>query len=239
MLAGTQRRRLTEWVLSVPNVRGPSTGRLSGAYTTCTRTGAGVRSAEFSLMFVADFCNAWRHIEVRRVRACAGRRQHRPHLTMSCSRTVALECALPAAVYWRLKSDPGWDAYCDALDGNARTVLSSKEDNGFMTVHASVRAKENPIPKALRRTLGVGPTFSFEITETWHRDRHDASHSATFETKPAVLPSKIRVGGKSIGWFQTGRTSACCILGSMPDPGLVVMMILHFLVHRLGPALLV
>ena len=128
---------------------------------------------------------------------------------MSCSRTVALECALPADVYWRLKSDPGWDAYCDALDGNARTVLSSKEDNGFMTVHASVRAKENPIPKALRRTLGVGPTFSFEITETWHRDRHDASHPATFETKPAVLPSKIRVGGKH--WVVPDGPNKCVL----------------------------
>ena len=34
MLAGTQRRRLTEWVLSVPNVRGPSTGRV-GRLSAC------------------------------------------------------------------------------------------------------------------------------------------------------------------------------------------------------------
>ena len=34
MLAGTQRRRLTEWVLSVQNVRGPSTGRV-GRLSAC------------------------------------------------------------------------------------------------------------------------------------------------------------------------------------------------------------
>ena len=58
MLAVTQRRRLTEWVLSVPNVRGPSTGRV-GRLSGCQARAALAHTPaifRWSFFFYYSYC---------------------------------------------------------------------------------------------------------------------------------------------------------------------------------------
>lgn len=136
--------------------------------------------------------------------ASGARESHMP------SRSVSHHCGLSAERYWALKEDPEWDAFNDSLDGNERMIASSTRDaDGVRTVSARIQAKENPIPPALRKLLGVGDSFSFTITEQYHPDAFDASHPATFETTPAVLASKIKVGG--VHWVEPAGPDACTL----------------------------
>ena len=124
--------------------------------------------------------------------------------------SVSHPCELSAQEYWKLKNDPRWDAYCDSLDRNERSIQSLEQaGSGWVTSTASVQAKVNPIPVAVRRMLGLGPEFSFTITETWHRELYDAAHAAKFQTTPAVLPSKIKVGGRH--WVEDAQPSGCIL----------------------------
>lgn len=115
---------------------------------------------------------------------------------MSCSRTVSHSAEISAAEYWALKDDPNWAAFQDAQEGTERTVLLDKTDaDGTRTVRAQVTASENPIPQSLRRMLGCGESFSFTVTESWLPNKWGKKNAAVFATEPAVLSSKIKVGG--------------------------------------------
>ena len=76
MLAGTQRRRLTEWVLSVPNVRGPSTGRV-GRLSACQARAALAHTPSifrWSFFFYYSYTSLPPFPTVRRVVASSARR---------------------------------------------------------------------------------------------------------------------------------------------------------------------
>ena len=83
-------------------------------------------------------------------------------------------CACPVEEFWGLREDPGWDIYNAQLDGQIFTELTREvkidPKNGEETIVRShqLKAKSNPIPKALRGMLG-SDEFKFVVQAQWYR----------------------------------------------------------------------
>ena len=115
-------------------------------------------------------------------------------------RVGGYECAVPPSVYWSLREDDAFEQYSAQREGNVFTVKSRTEEDGVITRVAEVTAEKNPIPSALRKTLGCTEGFTFTITEKWRADGFDASCPMTFVTAPAVMRDRIFVTGSQ--WVE-------------------------------------
>lgn len=122
--------------------------------------------------------------------------------------TKSHPCAMTGHAYWALRDDDGFDQFTAKADGNTHEVVSRVTDeDGFVTRVSKVTALKNPIPKALRKTLGCVDGFAFQITERWWPGACGASTPMIFSTQPAVLPDRISVTGKQ--WVETTGHSSC------------------------------
>ncbi|KAL3910511.1 MAG: hypothetical protein SGPRY_009028 [Prymnesium sp.] len=124
--------------------------------------------------------------------------------------TVFHPCNCSASDYWRLRyhNKNGFDRFRAAADGNRHEVLLFDEDEqGFIKRVSKVSANVNPVPRSMRKMLGVGDEFYFKITECWWKDKYDGDHPLTMITEPAVMADKIVVTGQE--WVEPTSETTC------------------------------
>ena len=115
-------------------------------------------------------------------------------------------CACSAEEFWGLREDPGWDQYNAELDGQDFTTLKkeviTEPNTGAEMVIRShqLRAKVNPIPKALRSMLG-SDEFKVVVQAQWYRLAYSWEDAMTLSVRPPVFPDRITIKG----WQWTER----------------------------------
>lgn len=94
---------------------------------------------------------------------------------------------MPAARFWQLRVDEGFDHYFAELD--AQTLEMLRFDESFDSAGGSrisraykLNLKKNPVPLRLRKMMGKSD-FAFTIQASFHKDQFDELHPCALLTR--------------------------------------------------------
>ena len=131
--------------------------------------------------------------------------------------------------FWALREDANWDHYNAELDGQIFTTLKQDrwldEATGEEKIQRShrLKAKVNPIPRALRSTLGVDE-FIVRVHATWHARLYEKQHAMALQVQTPVFTDRIKINGEQ--WAEKVDDHNCLLKTRMtiqcklPGPGI-------------------
>ena len=108
---------------------------------------------------------------------------------------------LPAAEYWLLRLDTGFDKYCAVAEHCTFQIHSMRESinaHGQPIVECVNEMSSEVLPSTVHTMLGM-KRLGFRTTTSWHRDWFDNAHAAQFESELTVTRAQHAV--------QQGRTA--------------------------------
>ena len=124
-------------------------------------------------------------------------------------------CPCSVEDFWGLRDDPAWDQYNAELDSQIFTVIS-KEEVLDPTLSAKkvirthqLKAKVNPIPKAIRGMLG-SDEFKVVVEAEWYKLRYAKEEAMTLSVRPPVFASKISIKGMQWAERVDGQNCNLC-----------------------------
>ena len=109
---------------------------------------------------------------------------------------VKTRCELPAARFWALRSDVGFDEYFTSCEGQGYTLIKNDLQDGKISREYKLSVQENPIPPALRGILPKLDEFFFRVVCSFHTELYDRAHPYTYQTFFPVMTDRICVTGK-------------------------------------------
>ena len=122
-------------------------------------------------------------------------------------RTLALRarCAVGAARFWELRSDPGWDAYQAACDGHTFVLERSEERSTRMR---RVTRLLQAWPRPLLTVLGLRAASELyvRVEMEWDAAAHGPDTPCTLVVTVPAIGDRFRVSGRL--WVEA-RGDAC------------------------------
>ena len=119
---------------------------------------------------------------------------------------------VPAAEYWSLRRDHGFDWYCAFAD-NSKFILHSEEEeedeNGDLVVivESTNSYERDSVPGPVRGLLKKDEGFQIWSRFRFYAKRYDEAHKATFETRSSFLADKLLISGAV--WCEPLGSRAC------------------------------
>ena len=138
-------------------------------------------------------------------------------------------CACSAEEFWALREDLEWDHYNAGLDGQIFSTLKHElimdEERGEAKVHRShqLKAKVNPIPKAIRSILGAGD-FIVTVHAQWYKRLYSKADAMTLRVQTPLFTERIHIHGEQ--WTEAVDAHNCVLKTRMtisvkvPGPGI-------------------
>jgi hypothetical protein len=119
---------------------------------------------------------------------------------------------VPAAAYWALRLDRGFDLFCAEADGSEYTCHSETEDedeNGdtVVIIESTTTYARSTVPGPILSLLPKDEPFRIWSRFHFWSDLFDKDHLATFETRPSILSGKLVVSGDV--WCESTTEGAC------------------------------
>ena len=127
--------------------------------------------------------------------------------------TTVLE--VPAAEYWSLRRDRGFDEYCAASD-NAHYALHSEteevDENGdvLVIIESTVTYARESLPAPIQGLLRKDEPFRLWSRLKFWDAKFDRAHPGTFETLPSILADKLVISGDC--WCEPRDDARSCFL---------------------------
>lgn len=129
--------------------------------------------------------------------------------------------------FWALREDPNWDHFNAELDGQIFTTLKMEvtTEDGYEKVvrNHRLKAKVNPIPKAIRSMLG-SDEFIVRVQGEWFRLKYEEKDAMKLTVQPPVFSDRIKITGWQ--WAEKVDDSNCILCTKMeisckiPGPGI-------------------
>ena len=137
-------------------------------------------------------------------------------------------CACSAEAFWGLREDPEWDTYNANLDEQTfstdNVTVTTESGEEVVTRTHKLKHWKNPVPRAMRSSLGVSQEFSVRVTAIWFKRKFDIDHAMKLNVRMPMMTDRFKING--IQWVEKVDEHNCLICSKMkiqckiPGPGL-------------------
>ena len=122
---------------------------------------------------------------------------------------------VPAAAYWALRRDRGFDWYCANADNSTFSLHSESTDvdeNGdtFVIIESSSSYDRDSTPGPIRALLKKDEGFKIWSRFRFYAYLFDEEHKAKFESRPSFLADKLMISG-DVWCEKLDDDTACCL----------------------------
>ena len=122
---------------------------------------------------------------------------------------------VPAAAYWSLRRDRGFDWYCASADNSTFSLHSESTDvdeNGdtFVIIESSSSYDRDSTPGPIRALLKKDEGFKIWSRFRFYAYLFDEDHKAKFESRPSFLTDKLMISG-DVWCEKLDGDTACCL----------------------------